>query len=192
MSAIVQGSLDGAINKVESVLAGALPLGIELLAKLLGLSKVDDAVQSAIDEVKETIDNGIDSAIEWIRDTVGLNKKNADNANQPEQGSGESITKDSTTKSVSLSENIPVSDKSRGFNQADVTATGFVRPTAGNQVNTGTATSEYNKQLRDSVAQISADVDASKLSSNASRIASRTRDLARAKLEQAGMSADGD
>ena len=44
---IATGALQGAMNGIESALAKMLPLGIELLANLVGLGKLDDALKKA-------------------------------------------------------------------------------------------------------------------------------------------------
>ena len=82
LNAIAQGSIQGAINGVESILGKGLTLGIDLLAQILGLGKLTNAVNDAIDKIRKKLQNAIDKMVKFIRDKLGINKDN----NQGQQG----------------------------------------------------------------------------------------------------------
>ena len=53
LNAMHKGSIQGAINGVESILGKGLTLGIDLLAQVLGLGKLTNAVNDAIDKIRK-------------------------------------------------------------------------------------------------------------------------------------------
>jgi hypothetical protein len=63
---IARGILDPAKAKVEQVLAGLLPLALDLLARLLGLGNVGTKVREIVESVQQTIDRAIDRLIERV------------------------------------------------------------------------------------------------------------------------------
>ena len=103
------------------------------------------------------------------------------------------IPKDASTEIVTASpSNILVADKSRGFNQAQVTATGYVRPLQdGGAVKKSVAAEAYTKQVKDVVASTSNTVDASGLAAAKNTIATEATSKAKAAIEAQGMRADG-
>jgi Domain of unknown function (DUF4157) len=66
LSAIANGVIAAAANKVESTLGGLLTLVISFLARLVGLGKVSDAVKNIIDKIRAPIDKALDKVIDWI------------------------------------------------------------------------------------------------------------------------------
>ena len=66
ISAIANGVIAAAANKVEQTMAGLLTLVISFLARIAGLGKVSDAVKDIINKVRAPIDKGLDKVIEWI------------------------------------------------------------------------------------------------------------------------------
>ena len=66
VSAIANGIIAAAANKVESTLGGLLTLVISFLARLVGLGKVSDAVKDIIAKIRAPIDKALDSVVEWI------------------------------------------------------------------------------------------------------------------------------
>jgi phage-related protein len=64
---IARGVLGPAQEAVETILAGLLPLAIDLLARLLGLSGVGERVREIIHNVQEAIWRAIRSLIERVR-----------------------------------------------------------------------------------------------------------------------------
>jgi hypothetical protein len=70
--AIAAGQIQGAANKVESILSRLLSLAINFLAGFLGLGKVADKIMGVIQKVRAVVDKGIDALINWI---VGMAKK---------------------------------------------------------------------------------------------------------------------
>ena len=78
LEAVAKGALQGAMNGVEGVLARMLPLGIDLLARVIGLNKVSNAVNSGVDKIKTKADTAIDGFIEWLRDKVGVGNGSSD------------------------------------------------------------------------------------------------------------------
>ena len=81
LNAIAQGSIQGAINGVESVLGKGLTLGIDLLARILGLGKLTNAVNDAIDKIRKNCKMPL---IRWsiYQVQTGINKRQ----NQGQQG----------------------------------------------------------------------------------------------------------
>ncbi|MCP3143381.1 hypothetical protein [Pyxidicoccus xibeiensis] len=67
ISQIARRSLGPAMDSVETVLAGLVPLAIDLLAKLLGLSNVGDRVQEIITSVRQRIEAALRGLIERVR-----------------------------------------------------------------------------------------------------------------------------
>ncbi len=72
ISAIANGALAGAANRVESTLAGLLSLAISFLARLVGLGKVSDAIKGIINKIRAPIDKALDRVVAWI---VAMAKK---------------------------------------------------------------------------------------------------------------------
>jgi hypothetical protein len=68
ISAIANGVIAAAANKVESTMAGLLTLVISFLARIAGLGKVSDAVVNFIKMVQGKVDAAIDTAIKFIVD----------------------------------------------------------------------------------------------------------------------------
>ena len=63
VSAIAQGSIDGAISWIERSLASMIPLVIGFLARLLGLSGITDKIKGIIQKVQGVVDKAIDKAL---------------------------------------------------------------------------------------------------------------------------------
>ena len=136
--------------------------------------------------------------VKFIRDKLGINKDNnqgqqGNSGDQGQQNSGPVIPKDASTEVVTASpSNILVADKSRGFNQANVTATGYIRPLQdGGAVKKSVAAEEYTKQVKNVVASTSNTVDASGLSAAKDTIATEVTSKAKDAIESQGMRADG-
>jgi hypothetical protein len=66
ISAIANGVIGAAANRVEQTMAGLLTLVISFLARLAGLGKVSDAVVKLVKAVQAKVDQAIDFAINWI------------------------------------------------------------------------------------------------------------------------------
>ncbi len=64
--AIAEGRIGGAAAKVESALAGVIPVAIGLLAGFLGLGGIADKVMGVIKKVQAVVDKALDTAIAWI------------------------------------------------------------------------------------------------------------------------------
>ncbi len=64
---IARGIIQPAAQRVEEVLAGLLPLAIDLLARLLGLGNVGNRVREIIERVRGVVDRAIDRLIERVR-----------------------------------------------------------------------------------------------------------------------------
>ncbi len=64
---IARGIIQPATQRVEEVLAGLLPLAIDLLARLLGLGNVGNRVREIIERVRGVVDRAIDRLIERVR-----------------------------------------------------------------------------------------------------------------------------
>jgi len=63
---IAAGAIDGAVKKVEGILANLLSLAISFLAGFLGLGKIADKIMGVIKKVRDVVDKGIDALINWI------------------------------------------------------------------------------------------------------------------------------
>jgi hypothetical protein len=75
ISAIADGVITAAANRVEKTMAGLLTLVISFLARLVGLGKVSDAVVNIVNKIRAPIDKAIDKVIEWIVATARKLKK---------------------------------------------------------------------------------------------------------------------
>jgi hypothetical protein len=69
LSNIARGIIEGAAKKVESVLADLLPVAIDLVAKLLGLTGVAARVREIISDIRAHIDRAVDSLIDRVLKT---------------------------------------------------------------------------------------------------------------------------
>jgi hypothetical protein len=72
IAAIASGAIDTAIGSVEKALAKTIPLVIDFLARLIGLSGLTDKIKSFIHKVRSKVDKAIDKAIAKV---VGVVKK---------------------------------------------------------------------------------------------------------------------
>jgi len=68
ISAIANGVIGAAANKVEQTMAGLLVLVISFLARIAGLGKVSDAVVNFLKMVQGKVDQAIDAGIKFIVD----------------------------------------------------------------------------------------------------------------------------
>ena len=66
ISAIANGIIAAAANKVESTLGGLLTLVISFLARLVGLGKVSDAIKDIVNKIRAPIDKALDRVVDWI------------------------------------------------------------------------------------------------------------------------------
>ena len=72
ISAIANGVIGAAANRVEQTMAGMLTLVISFLARIGGLGKVSDAVLNIVRKIRAPIDKALDKVIDWI---VSMAKK---------------------------------------------------------------------------------------------------------------------
>jgi hypothetical protein len=63
---IASGNISAAANYVEQSIARILPLAISLLARLLGLGGISNAIRRIIGRVRRPIDRAIDRVVQWI------------------------------------------------------------------------------------------------------------------------------
>jgi len=70
ISAIANGVLTEAANKVEKTLAGMLTLAVNFLAKFAGLGKISDAIINIIKKIRQPVDTAMDKVVEWLVNTV--------------------------------------------------------------------------------------------------------------------------
>ncbi|MBN9297691.1 MAG: DUF4157 domain-containing protein [Filimonas sp.] len=66
ISAIANGVIAAAANRVEQTMAGLLTLVISFLARIAGLGRVSDAVMNIINRVRQPIDRALDRVVDWI------------------------------------------------------------------------------------------------------------------------------
>ncbi len=88
---IARGVIDAAATKVEGVLANLLPVAIDLVAKLLGLTGVASKVRDVIGRVRERLDQATDALIERVLKTFsggGAGETEAEAAPAPEGEAG--------------------------------------------------------------------------------------------------------
>ena len=66
ISAIANGVVGAAANRVEQTMAGLLTLVISFLARIAGLGKVSEAVTNVVNRVRQPVDKALDRVVEWI------------------------------------------------------------------------------------------------------------------------------
>jgi hypothetical protein len=66
LSAIANGVITAAANRVEQTMAGLLTLVISFLARIAGLGRVSDAVIGIVNRVRQPIDKALDRVVEWV------------------------------------------------------------------------------------------------------------------------------
>ncbi|WP_437316196.1 eCIS core domain-containing protein [Sorangium sp. So ce385] len=66
ISAIANGVIAAAANRVEQTMGGLLTLVISFLARIAGLGRVTDAVTGVVNRVRQPIDRALDRVVEWI------------------------------------------------------------------------------------------------------------------------------
>lgn len=84
ISAIANGVLTAAANKVEKTLAGMLTLAINFLAKFAGLDKISEAIIKIIKKIREPIDTAMDKVVAWIVNKGKAFLKNVAQTGTPE------------------------------------------------------------------------------------------------------------
>jgi hypothetical protein len=66
ISAIANGEVSGAANRVEQTMEGLLTLVISFLARLVHLGGIGDAVMRVLTAIRAPVDRAIDHVIDWI------------------------------------------------------------------------------------------------------------------------------
>jgi hypothetical protein len=66
ISAIANGVIAAAADRVEQTMEGLLTLVISFLARLVGLGRVSDAVVDILNRIRQPIDRALDRVIDWI------------------------------------------------------------------------------------------------------------------------------
>lgn len=66
ISAIANGVIAAAADRVERTMGGLLTLVISFLARIVGLGRVSDAVKNIIDRIRAPIDRALDRVVDWI------------------------------------------------------------------------------------------------------------------------------
>jgi hypothetical protein len=66
LSAIAEGVIGAAANKVEKTMGGYLTLVISFLARLIGLGNVSSVVVNILNKVRAPIDKALDRVVTWI------------------------------------------------------------------------------------------------------------------------------
>jgi hypothetical protein len=83
---IARGNIGGAVAYVEKMLASALVVLINFLARYIGLSKVADAIKGTIKKIQDTVWGAIDKVLDWVKKSVqGLlgKKEGSDTPGKP-------------------------------------------------------------------------------------------------------------
>lgn len=93
ISDIAHGVLGPAMARVEQVLADLLPVVIDLLMSLLGVTGVAKRVREIIGDVRGAIAQAVDNLLERVLSTLGLRKDEADEAGEAGEmdGADESV-----------------------------------------------------------------------------------------------------
>ncbi|BAZ23368.1 hypothetical protein NIES4073_42560 [Kalymmatonema gypsitolerans NIES-4073] len=74
--AVANGNIGQAVKRVESALAGAIPLVIDFLAKLLGLGNIGQKVQDIIRKLRQPVEKAVDWVInQGVKFAKTLDKK---------------------------------------------------------------------------------------------------------------------
>lgn len=83
---IARGNIAGAVAYVEKMLASALVVLINFLARYAGLSKVADAIKDTIKKIQDTVWGAIDKVLDWLKKAVQglLGKKEAEKPDSDE------------------------------------------------------------------------------------------------------------
>jgi hypothetical protein len=66
---IARGVIEGAAGRIEQVLANLLPIAIDLVAKLLGLTGIAARVRGIIGDIRDRVDRAVDSLIHRVLQT---------------------------------------------------------------------------------------------------------------------------
>jgi hypothetical protein len=66
ITAIANGVIASAANRVEQTMAGLLTLVISFLARIAGLGRVSDAVVNVVNRVRAPIDRALDRVVDWL------------------------------------------------------------------------------------------------------------------------------
>lgn len=92
---IARGSIGGAASMIEGALAGMIPVGIDLLANLIGLGGVGAKVREIIEQVQGWVSEGIDKMIERLKGMFGggaeTNNDEGDDAPSTPDGDREGV-----------------------------------------------------------------------------------------------------
>ena len=138
LSAIATGALQGAMNGINRLLRRCSLLVLKLLANLVGLGKLDDALKKGIDNIKDSVDKAVDKFIIWLRDKTGLSDQKGKDKDGDKEQSGENSAPNIPIQVGSVT----VSDKSRGFNKVTSKANIAFAPLSGEPVDQALATKE--------------------------------------------------
>ena len=112
---IARGVLDQAITKVEEVFGRLLPIGIDLVARLIGLGNVARSVRRVIERVRERFDRAVDGLIERVlaRFTGRRGRRGAGNsAEASAEGAGAEgdLVRETDARDIAVGERLTVTE----------------------------------------------------------------------------------
>lgn len=70
ISNIAEGVLGPAAEYIENALAGAIPMALDFMLRLLGLGNIGNSIQNTIEGVREPVDNAVDSGLDWVETRI--------------------------------------------------------------------------------------------------------------------------
>ncbi|MEL6346181.1 MAG: hypothetical protein AAFV53_23930 [Myxococcota bacterium] len=179
---IAIGQLGRATAGIESALAAALPLGLDLLARLLGLGKLADAVQDTVKKLQKRVEAAFDKVIDKIRSALGIDKKTTNN---DETRPGENAVNINIKPKPVLA-----NDHERGFVRVDVEGTGHVTGLDDAEVNKTAARDILTRKTTETVGRLSMRGQAKDYENDPGTVAAETRKAADAALRRQKMTVD--
>jgi|GEM_PF-6236611 len=89
LSNIAAGVLGPAAQYIESALAGAIPMALDFMLRLLGLGNMGNNIQNSIENAREPIDNAVDTGLDWVEGKVrSLTGRGQDSGPEEKQAEG--------------------------------------------------------------------------------------------------------
>jgi hypothetical protein len=117
--AVAAGNVAQVVKNIESALAQAIPLVLELLAKLLGLGNISQKVQSIIQKLQKPVKGAIDSVIDqavkaakFVGQKTGFGKGSQERTNKDTKGkAGTSDERNMQQKTSALKAGVAAADQ---------------------------------------------------------------------------------
>ncbi|MEQ8965133.1 MAG: DUF4157 domain-containing protein, partial [Azospirillaceae bacterium] len=109
---IARGVLDQAITKVEEVFGRLLPIGIDLVARLIGLGNVARSVRRVIERIRERVDRAVDGLIERVlaRFTGRRGRRGAGDGAESDAGAEGDRGRETDARDIDVGERLTVTE----------------------------------------------------------------------------------